>query len=55
MRTMGCSPWRLGVGFDHPQPFINSAGNLGEEIGGVGVTECVRLIDRISSVVSEGG
>ena len=45
----------LGMGFDKPQPFINAAGNLGEEIRRVSVLEFVRFIDRVAGFLAKGG
>jgi len=43
------------MGFDKPQPLVNAAGNLGEQIRRVGVVQFVRFIDGVANFLPESG
>jgi hypothetical protein len=45
----------LGMGFHKPKPFVDAAGDFGEQIRRVGIVQFVRLIDRAAGFLSEGG
>src|SRR5262245_40371717 len=45
--------FRLEVRFDEPEPFVDAARDLREEIGGIEVAEIVGLVDRCSGRLAE--
>jgi hypothetical protein len=46
---------RLGVSFNKPQPFINTARDFREQIGWISITQLVCLINGITRFMTERG
>jgi hypothetical protein len=41
--------------FDEPEPFVDAAGDLGEEIGGIGVLQFAGLRAGVAGMFAKGG
>ena len=39
--------------FNHPQPLVDPAGNLREEVRGIGIIKLVGLVNRQANLTSE--